>query len=110
VTDRRRHGGDVDAQPPPPPPAVQDLVLAPELAVVVLLEHTLTMLGDALLAEHPTLLDRFNPPREQGAVVTIAHALRHREAELRDLLRRYRRAVLDSVTEQPPPSVDLDIF
>ncbi len=39
-----------------PPPTVFDLVDAPELAAVILLEHALGVVIDALLAEHPTVL------------------------------------------------------
>ncbi|MGO9834601.1 MAG: hypothetical protein ACLP1X_10320 [Polyangiaceae bacterium] len=79
--------------PAPPPPRVPDLVVAPELAAVILLEHALDVAADALLAEHPTLIDDFHRPRDQGPVIFLAHAICLRGAALLDTLRRYRRAV-----------------
>jgi hypothetical protein len=43
----------------PPPPNVTDFVLAPELAALILLEYALEVAKDALLAEHPTIVDDF---------------------------------------------------
>ena len=44
---------------PPAPPRVPELILAPELATILLLEHALDIATQALLAEHPTLADEF---------------------------------------------------
>lgn len=77
----------------PAAPRVPDLVVAPELAAVVLLEHALQVAADALLAEHPTLIDDFHKPRDQGPVVFLAHAICVRSAALREILWRYRCAV-----------------
>ena len=62
-------------RPPPPPPRVPDLIDAPELAAIILLEHALDVAADALLAEHLTLIDDFQRPRDHGPVVALAHAI-----------------------------------
>ena len=80
-----------------------DLIVAPELAAIMLLEHALNIASDALVAEHPTLIDDFRTPRENGEIVFLAHTICCREAALRELLRRYRRAVRDAAT---PPTED----
>lgn len=84
----------------PAPPQVPDLVVAPELAAVILLEHALAVAADALLAAYPTLIDDLQPPRDQGPVVSLAHVICCRGAALRETLWRYRRAV--SVAAAPP--------
>jgi hypothetical protein len=78
------------------PPTVPDLVGAPELAAIILLEHALDVAATALVAEHMTLIDDFHRPREQGAVVSLAHTICLRAGALRDTLVRYRRAVRDA--------------
>jgi len=82
---------------------VPDLVVAPELAAVVLLEHALSVAADALLAEHASLIDDFQRPRDQGPVVFLAHVICCRSAALRETLWRYRRAVREAAT---PPAHD----
>lgn len=91
--------------PTPAPPTVPDLVLAPELAAVILLEHALDVLRDALLAEHLSLVDDFRRPRDDGPVVFLANTICLRALALRDTLRRYRRAVHDAATSPAPDSV-----
>ncbi len=73
-----------------------DLVDAPELAALILLEYALDVAADALVAEHMTLIDDFHNPRQQGDVVSLAHTIRLRASALRDTLVRYRRAVRDA--------------
>ena len=101
------------ARPPPTPapPTVPELVFAPELAAIVLLKHALHVAAQALLAEHPTLIDDFARARDDGPVVALAHTISRRAAALEDTLRRYRRAVhdaagpvavLDDVDADPP--------
>lgn len=96
--------------PAPAPPTVPDLVDAPELAALMVLEHALAVARDALLAEHPTLIDDFHEPRDQGPVVSLAHAICRREAELRETLGRYRQAVREAVSPPPRPEPDDDLF
>jgi hypothetical protein len=80
-------------QAPPAPPTVPDLVLAPELAAVILLEHALDVVREALLAEHPTLVDDFRRPHDDGHILSLANKICLRAPALRDALRDYRRAV-----------------
>ena len=80
----------------PPPPTVPELVQAPELAAVILLEHALDVVREAMLAEHPTLIDELRRPRDDGPIVATANTVCLRAAALRDTLRRYRRAVRDA--------------
>jgi len=75
---------------------VPDLVLAPELAAIILLEHALDVALQALLAEHPTLIDDFARARDHDPVVSLAHLICRRAGPLDDTLRRYRRAVRDA--------------
>ena len=89
--------------PAPPPPRVPDLVVAPELASIILLEHALDVAADALLAEHQTLIDDFHRPRDQGPVVFLAHTICRRAATLRQTLWRYRHAVREAAM---PPAHD----
>ena len=79
----------------PPPPTVTDLVLAPELAAIILLEHALDVATHALLAEHPTLIDDFARARDDAPALNLAHRVCLRARGLEDLLRRYRRTVAD---------------
>ena len=82
----------------PAPPTVPDLGSAPELAAIFLLELALDVAKDALLAEHPTLVDDFPRPGDQGPVLDLANTICRRAYALRDILRRYRRAARDAVT------------
>jgi hypothetical protein len=75
------------------PPTVPDLIDAPELAAIILLEHALDVAASALLAEHMTLIDDFHNPRQQGAVLSLALTICLRASALRDTLVRYRLAV-----------------
>jgi hypothetical protein len=83
---------------------------APELAAIVILEHALAVVRDALLAEHPTLIDDYHQPREQGRVVSLARTICRREAALRETLGRYRQAVRVAVTPAPRHEPDDDLF
>jgi hypothetical protein len=91
------------------PPTVPDLVVAPELAAIILLEHALDVAASALVAEHMTLIDDFRRPREQGPVVSLAHTICLRAAALRDTLVRYRRAVRDAAASAADNASDDDI-
>lgn len=88
-------------RPAPPPPTVPDLVVAPELAAIILLEYALDCAASALVAQHPTLIDDFYSPRDQGPVVALAHTICLRSGTLRDTLVRYRRAVRDAAPSSP---------
>jgi hypothetical protein len=93
----------------PPPPTVPDFVLAPELAALILLEYALDVAKDALLAEHPTLVDDFAMAHDDSPILHLAHAVCLRAASLRDLLRRYRRVVRDAVTAASRDDTDDDL-
>jgi hypothetical protein len=83
---------------------------APELAAIILLEHALDVATDALLAEHTTLIDDFQSPPQQGAIVRLAHAICCRAATLREVLRRYRGAVRDATTPPGHDRADDNLF
>ena len=94
----------------PSPPTVPDLVDAPELAAVVLLERALDVVIDALLAEHPTLIDDFALARDNGLVLSYAYAIWRRAASLRHVLWRYRHAVREATKPVVPATSDDDIL
>ena len=85
---------------PPSPPRVPELILAPELATILLLEHALDIAAQALLAEHPTLADDFATTRDDAPVLALAGTICRRAADLERILHRYRRAVRDSACSQ----------
>lgn len=87
-------------------PTVPDLMRAPELAAIILLEHALDVVTAALLAEMPTLFDDFHRPSQEGQVVLLADTICRRATALLDILRRYRRAVRDAAVA-PPPDDDM---
>ncbi len=94
----------------PASPTVPELVLDPDLAAIVLLEHALDIAAQALLAEHPTLIDDYARARDRDPAVSLAHLICRRAGALQDTLRRYRRAVraaYDAATA--PDSNDDDI-
>lgn len=97
-----------NARPIPPPPTVPELVQAPELAAVTILEHTLDVVREALLAEHPTLVDDFHRPREQGRILASANRICLRAAALRDMLGRYRCALRDAAAAADAENVTDD--
>lgn len=82
---------------PPPEPTVPDFTCAPELAAVFILERALDVTIQALLAEHPTLIDDFPRPHDRGTVVHFASKLCRHAALLREAALDYRRAVRDAV-------------
>lgn len=94
----------------PPRPTVPDLVDAPELAAVMLLEHALDIATDALLAEHPTLIDDFALARDESFALSYAHAICRRAASLRNTLQRYRRAVRDATIPVRRDNSDDDLL
>lgn len=88
---------------------MSDLVVAPELAAIILLEHALDVAASALVAEHMTLIDDFHRPCEQGPVVSLAHTICLRAGALRDTLVGYRRAVRDAAASSADNAHDDDI-
>src|ERR1019366_6528800 len=88
------------------PPTVPDLVDAPELAAIILLEHARDVAADALVAEHMTLIDDFHNPRQQGPVVLArpSHppAPQRFGGALRALRRRRRRRAASAAADNAP--------
>jgi hypothetical protein len=82
------------------PGALRRLLIAPEIVVVDLVDHALTALRLALLAEHPLLADDLaaidDPPVQGRARALLRHAVR-----LRRSLRAYRREVRRVLRELP---------
>lgn len=80
----------------PPPPSVPDLLVAPELAALSILDVALEIVVAALLAEHITLIDDLHKPGERGPVVELADVICRRAASLRPVIARYARAARDA--------------
>lgn len=99
---RRRQPRHPVCSPSPP-----DLVLAPELAILAVLAHVLDAAAAALLAEHPTLIDDFRRPRDDGRVLALASTLCRRAAALADTVANYDRAVRDAMA--PTNDADQDL-
>jgi hypothetical protein len=77
-------------------PTVPELVVAPELAALSLLDHALDLAAAALLAEHMTLIDELRRPGDDAAAVDLAHTICLRAASLRRVLARYARVARDA--------------
>ena len=93
----------------PLPPRVTELVTAPELAAIALLDAAIEVATAALIAEHMTLIDDFNRPRDQGHVVSLAHTICRRATGLRDAIVRYTRAVRDAAAPDDDHAPDDDL-
>jgi hypothetical protein len=91
------------------PPTPPDLILGPELAVLSVLAYVLDIATAALLAEHPTLIDNFRRPREDGPIVTLANTLCRRAADLADTLAAYDRAVRDMTPSRDHDEANADL-
>ena len=74
---------------PPPSPTPPDLVAAPELAALALLDAALRVAVYALVAEHPTLIDELRRHGDDGRVVDLADVICRRALSLGDLIERY---------------------
>jgi hypothetical protein len=93
------------AKPPTPP----DLILAPELAVLSVLAYVLDIATAALLAEHPTLIDDFRRPPDDGPVLTLANTICRRAADLGDTLAAYDRAAREAAGSRHRDKPDSDL-
>lgn len=102
---RRNRSPRAAAKPPTPP----DLILAPELAVLSVLAYVLDIATATLLAEHPTLIDDFRRPHDDGKVVSLANTIWRRAADLGDILAAYDRAVRDALGSRDHAEADADI-
>ena len=96
-------------RPKPSDPTVPNLVEAPELAAVFILERALDVVLHALLAEHPTLVDDLRRPGDHGRVVGLANTICLRVATLRDTLITYRRAVHDAAAPNRDGNIGDDL-
>ncbi len=95
--------------PAPAPPRTlcpADLVAAPELASLAIVEQALHAALLSLVAAHPTLED-FAQPREPPSL-RLARRLVSVSAAVHRALGRYRVAVYDAL--QPPPVSDDTLF
>jgi len=97
-------------RPAPKPPTPPDLVLDPELAVLSVLAYVLDVATAALLAEHPTLVDDYRRPRDDGPVVALADTLWRRASDLGDILAAYEKALRDAAAcRDHADAADLEI-
>ena len=76
------------------------LVGAPELAVLALLEETLRITGDALLAAQPALIGEPPPWRVSAELIAATRLLRDAR-RLGRAVANYRRCVLQVVRDVP---------
>jgi len=86
------------------PDELHDLLAAPELVVVDLVDHTLTALRLALLAEHPLIGDDLNA-HDDAPVQRRAHALLRQAERLRLVLAAYRKQVRGALTKWDQPDL-----
>jgi hypothetical protein len=89
---------------------VPELVNAPELAALALLDAALEVATSALVAEHMSLIDDLRPPDDDAPVLLLADRITRRAAALRLLLARYRHAVRDCQPIAADHSTDDELF
>jgi hypothetical protein len=84
---------------------------APELATLAVLDALLFIVTRVLVAEHPTLIDDYEPAARNIEPPTLREARRvlRRIYPLQDALVGYRLAVIDALAPSPTPS-DGDTF
>jgi hypothetical protein len=86
-------------------PTPEQLVAAPELAVLAALQHLLDVTTRALVAVHPELLDERSTLRPLDAQALLADKLVRLAARLSDATTRYHAAALVSL--QPMDTDDV---
>jgi hypothetical protein len=91
-----------------PPITPLTLVQAPELAVLALLDETLRIAGDALLAAHPALAGDPPPWRVTPGLLAAKRLLRDAN-RLASAVAHYRRSVLLALNA-PDPNDDDDVL
>ena len=79
---------------------------APELAVLALLDATLRVMGDALLAAQPALVGEPPAWRVEPDLLAARRLLRH-AAKLERSIVRYRELVVRRIHDAPEPDDDL---
>lgn len=95
---------------PPPRPTVPELVAAPELAALALLDHALDLAVSAVVAEHMNLIDDLRRPGADGPLVERGRLVCARAASLRLVVARYVRAARAATRPSDPrddPDTDL---
>lgn len=97
-----------DAPEAPPTTSVLDLVRAPELAALTLLDCALRVACDALHAVHPTLDNELRTHREDGRIVAAASVVVARVRQLQRALQTYQCALRDAL-RAPPRAPDDDL-
>lgn len=80
-----------------------DLLSAPELGIIGVLDVALTALSAALILEHPTLIDELGSPSEPRTL-RAARRLTLDAGRLSRALARYRRAL--ALARAPPKDTD----
>lgn len=96
------------AAPPPSTPRTlcpADLIAAPELASLAIVEHALHSALIALVAAHPTLVDLAD--LDEPSSLRLARRLIAATAALERVLDRYRAAVYDAFQPTPIPENQL---
>jgi len=94
--------------PTPAPQTVPDLIAAPELAAIILLEHALDVATSALLAAHLTLTTSTGPASRAASSPSPMPSARM-PAPLCEVLKSDRRAVRDAAIADAdcPPNHDI---
>ncbi|MCC7386899.1 MAG: hypothetical protein IT384_33995 [Deltaproteobacteria bacterium] len=97
---RTRHGHRSQQPRSDTPVTPEDLAAAPELAVVILLEHAIAVTADALLAAHPALIGEPPAWRVTKDLIAARHLLRAASRLARTIV-LYRDCVLPLVRDRP---------
>jgi hypothetical protein len=92
----------------PAPPTPQELVAAPELAVLDALQHVIDLAGRMLLAAHPELVGERSHLHPLDLQATLAERAIRLAALLANATTRYQTAVLTALHE-PDTDEDDDI-
>ena len=90
----------------PAPPTPQELVAAPELAVLDALQHVLDLSGRMLLAAHPELIGERSHLHPLDLQATLAERLIAFATLLANATTRYQDAVLWELHEPDSPEDD----
>jgi len=84
-----------------------DLMEAPELAVLAVLDHTLQQTAYALYAAYPELVDHHQPigAANIGAALCLADIIAEQVASLQHTIVRYRQAVAADLRQFLPDAI-----
>jgi hypothetical protein len=78
-------------------PSVPEMIMAPELALIIALDGLLALLRPALVAQHPTVPTEL-PQSRDPPTLRLARAVLRDGLRLRRRLRNYRDAVEHALT------------